>query len=92
VGSINIELAQLKVNQNERSRMNLNQQIAKPRFKNSFFNYLSVKKPVGSFKRSQSRMQVHFSKLIPFVTHLKEEETETKRFQNMGAGYRFYEL
>jgi len=89
VGSTNIELAQLKVNQNERSRMNLNQQIAQPRFKNSFFNYLSVKKRVGSFKRSQGRMQVHFSKLIPFVTHLKEEETETKRFQNMGAGLQF---
>jgi hypothetical protein len=31
-------------------------------------------------------MQVHFSKINPFITQLREDETELKRFQNMGAG------
>jgi hypothetical protein len=86
VGSTNIELAELKVNKNKRSRIHVVQQIFHPRFNNSFFNYTSVKKPHGSYTRSQGRMQVHFSKINPFITQLREEETELKRFQNMGAG------
>ena len=86
VGSTNIELAELKVNKNKRSRIHVVQQFFHPRFNNSFFNYTSVKKPHGSYTRSQGRMQVHFSKINPFITQLREEETELKRFQNMGAG------
>ncbi len=86
VGSTNIELAELKVNKDKRSRIHVVQQIFHPRFNNSFFNYISVKKPIGSYTRSQGRMQIHFSKINPFITQLREEETELKRFQNMGAG------
>jgi len=86
VGSTNIELAELKVNKDKRSRIHVVQQIFHPRFNNSFFNYISVKKPIGSYTRSQGRMQIHFSKINPFITQLREEETKLKRFQNMGAG------
>ena len=86
VGSTNIELAELKVNKDKRSRIYVVQQIFHPRFNNSFFNYISVKKPIGSYTRSQGRMQIHFSKINPFITQLREEETKLKRFQNMGAG------
>ena len=86
VGSTNVELAELKVNKDKRSRIYVVQQIFHPRFNNSFFNYISVKKPIGSYTRSQGRMQIHFSKINPFITQLREEETKLKRFQNMGAG------
>ncbi|MGY8764019.1 MAG: hypothetical protein ACKVLE_04700 [Fidelibacterota bacterium] len=86
VGSTNVELAELKVNKDKRSRIHVVQQIFHPRFNNSFFNYISVKKPIGSYTRSQGRMQIHFSKINPFITQLREEETKLKRFQNMGAG------
>jgi len=87
LGSTSIELAELKVNNNNRSRTHVVQRIYHPRFNNSFFNYLSIKKPIGSFTRSQGRMQIHFSKINPFITQFREEETKLKRFQNMGAGF-----
>ena len=87
-GSTNIELAELKVDSNNnRSRLNIVQQIFHPRFNNSFFNYVSIKKRIGAYTRSQGRMQIHFSKINPFITQLREEETKLKRFQNMGAGF-----
>ncbi|MBT6981586.1 MAG: hypothetical protein HOA05_05025 [Candidatus Marinimicrobia bacterium] len=86
-GSTNIELAELKVDSNNnRSRLNIVQQIFHPRFNNSFFNYVSIKKRIGAYTRSQGRMQIHFSKINLFITQLREEETKLKRFQNMGAG------
>ena len=86
LGSTNIELAELKVNKDIRSRIHVVQQIFHPRLNNSFFDYVSIKKPIGSYTRSQGRMQIHFSKINPFITQLREEETELKRFQNIGAG------
>ena len=86
IGSSQFEYANLTYAQNERSRVRLNQRMTKPILKDSYFNYLSVSQVQGNFVRSQGRLQINTKSISPFISYLKELDSEKTQFNNSGGG------
>ena len=86
IGSSQFEYANLTYAQNERSRVRLNQRMTKSILKDSYFNYLSVSQVQGNFVRSQGRLQINTKSFSPFISYLKELDSEKTQFNNTGGG------
>ena len=86
IGTSQFEVARLIHGNSDRSRLRFNQEIFHKRFKNSFFNYTTVKQHQKSFYRSDCRLQLNTEGYSPFISVLSEEESHSNRFQKLGGG------
>jgi hypothetical protein len=86
IGTSQFEVARLIHGNSDRSRLRFNQEIFHKRFKNSFFNYTTVKQNKKSFYRSNGRLQINTGGYSPFISVLSEEESHSNRFQKLGGG------
>jgi len=86
IGTTQIELARFIHGNSARSRLRIGQEIIHERFKNSFFNYTTVKQHKKFFYRSNGRLQINTGGYSPFVSVLSEEESHSNQFQKLGGG------
>ena len=90
VGDTKINLAKLSNSRLFRSRLLIKQSFTNKFYNQSFFNYLVVnKKELGSYYRTNSRIQLNYNQFEPFLTFLGEEETSQERFRKVGGGFNF---
>ncbi len=87
IGESGFEFARLNFSENQKDRLQFNQQVTHPLLQNSFLNYLTIDKPVGSFSRTQGRFQINSFNITPFIRYLGEDEFEVKRFKETGGGF-----
>jgi len=86
IGTSHFEVARLIHGNSARTRLRFNQEIFHKRFKNSFFNYTTVKQYKKSFYRSNGRLQINTKGYSPFISVLTEDESYSNRFQKLGGG------
>ncbi len=86
-GQSNIELAKLIIgNQFTRTRLKYLQKFSRHNFKNSFFQYTSVKNGQSIFNRSNVKLEYNAQKYSPFISYLNEENSFLNRFNKAGIG------
>ena len=68
IGTSQFEVARLIHGNSARTRLRFNQEIFHKRFKNSFFNYTTVKQHKKSFYRSNGRLQINTKGYSPFIS------------------------
>ncbi len=72
--------------QSSRTRLHLNQTLEPKIFHDSYFNYLLVNDPNGSFIRRSSRLQINYKAFSPFIDFLDEINPGKTKFIAIGSG------
>jgi len=82
-----LEIAQLRYDGENNTRLNLEQRLINKRFGQSFFNYLTVKNSIKTFSRSQANLQINIGSLSPFLAYLNENDPSKGNFSKIGFGF-----
>ena len=85
-GKTAIEISTLKNKKVAISRFKINTDIYQNRLKDSFINFLKVKKINGEFYRLNSLFYINNEKYSPFISFLNEKKSFTNQFHKLAGG------
>ena len=86
IGTTQLELGNLNVNSNSRSRVSVDQKLYSNTFKHSFFQMLAVNNHNNKFYRYNSKIQLNMKTYSPFISYLAEQDPTSNRFWKGGFG------